>query len=548
MSDPTNGSARGPRFDPVPGPGALEAGAPGDESSGQDRISADHRVPADGSAPAEPPRRRSDRHRNHHHQHPWLRRGIFALSALLVVVLVLGVGAYLKLTGNINRVDISGALGDRPAQQATTDAKTNLPPLNIMVMGSDTRQGKGNGDSKTIVGARSDTNLVVHLSADRKSAIVVSIPRDSMTMAPRDCKDKHSTVRNGVMRQWNANFTLGGPACTIRTFEGLTNIFINHFVVIDFRGFRSMVDALGGVTVCTPVAIDDKDAHLVLPAGRSKINGTQALGYVRVRKTIGDGSDLGRIDRQQAFMSSVVQEATKSSLLLRPDKLFRFLDAATKSTTTDMGIGEMKDLAQSLRSIGVDQIRFVKLPTKTYVPDPNRVEWTPAAETIWTAMREDKPLPGTKQPSGTTSPTASPTTSEPLTVSPRDIQVRVSNDSGVPGLAKQAAGALSVQGFSVTSYVTGKGAPTHGVVVRYGPGMQAAARTVAAVFPGAQIRADELLGSTLELSMGLDSPNPVEVPNRLGTEPLPKPLVTATAGPSSTETIKARTANEDICS
>jgi LCP family protein required for cell wall assembly len=547
VSDPTNGSARGPRFDPVPGPGALGAGAPGDESSGDGRTSADHGA-ADGAAPTEPPRRRSDRHRNRHHRHPWLRRGIFALSALLVVVLVLGVGAYLKLTGNINRIDISGALGDRPAQQATTDAKTNLPPLNIMVIGSDTRQGKGNGDSRNIVGARSDTNLVVHLSADRKSAIVVSIPRDSMTMAPRDCKDKHSTVRNGVMRQWNANFTLGGPACTIRTFEGLTNIFINHFVVIDFRGFRSMVDALGGVTVCTPVAINDKDAHLVLRAGRSKINGTQALGYVRVRKTIGDGSDLGRIDRQQAFMSSVVQEATKSSLLLRPDKLFRFLDAATKSTTTDMGIGEMKDLAQSLRSIGVDQIRFVKLPTKTYAPDPNRVEWTSAAETIWTAMRQDKPLPGTKQPSGTTSPTASPTTTEPLTVGPGDIQVRVTNDSGVSGLAKQAGDALTVQGFHVTSLVNGSGAPTHGVVVRYGPGMEGAAKTVAAVFPGAQTRADELLGSTLELSMGLDSPNPVEVPNRLGTQPLPKPSVRATTGPSSTETIQARVANEDICS
>jgi LCP family protein required for cell wall assembly len=544
VSDPTDGSTRGPRFDPAWTPGAT-----GDDTAGH-AAGGDHDA-AGGDAPPDDHGRRSDRHKNRHHRHPWLRRTIFGVSALLVVVLVLGVGAYLKLTGNIHRIDISGALGDRPAQQATTDAKTNLPPLNIMVMGSDSRQGTKLGDQQTeygIYGARSDTNLVVHLSADRKSAMVVSIPRDSMTMAPRDCKNKKDTVQNGVIRQWNSNFTLGGPACTIRTFEGLTNIYINHFVVIDFRGFERMVDALGGVTVCTPEAINDKDSHLVLPAGRSKINGKQALGYVRVRKTIGDGSDLGRIDRQQAFMSSVIQEATKSSLLLRPDKLFRFLDAATKSTTTDMGIGEMKDLAQSLSSIGVDQIRFVKLPTKTYAPDPNRVEWTPAADTIWTAMREDKPLPGTKRPSGTTSATASPTRTEPLTVSPRDIQVRVTNDSGVSGLAKQSGDALTVQGFHVTSLVNGSGAPTHGVVVRYGPGMEAAAKTVAAVFPGAQIRADELLGSTLELSMGLDSPNPVEVPNRSGTQPLPKPSVTATAGPSSTETIKARVANEDICS
>ena len=249
-------------------------------------------------------------------------------------------------------------------------------------------------------------------------------------------------------------------------------------------------------------------------------------------------------------MSSVIQEATKSSLLLRPDKLFRFLDAATQAMTTDTGldVGEMKDIAQSLARIGTDQIRFVKLPTETYQPDPNRVQWTSAADTIWASMRDDKPLPGTKVLSGTTSATASPTSEPPLTVSPGDIHVRVTNDSGVAGLAKQAAGELTVQGFHVDTYLTGSGQPTKGVVVRYGPGMKEAARTVAAAYPGAQIRPDSLLGSTLELSMGLGSPKAVEVPNRLGTQPLPKESVTATPPSSSTETIKARTANQDICS
>ena len=555
MSEPTDGSAQD---EPVtaqhPGSDAAERSGTGSAASSSSSSSSSEADVTEDASPAGQSRSERRAGRQHKtHRHPWVRRGIFALSALLVVALVLGIGAYLKLSGNINRIDISGALGDRPAQQATTDKVTNLAPVNIMVMGSDSREGTNLGKQQKeygIVGARSDTNLVVHLSADRKSAVVVSIPRDSMTMAPRDCKNPKDTVDNGVVRQWNSNFTFGGPACTIRTFEGLTHVFIDHYVVIDFRGFQKMVDALGGVTVCTPVPIDDKDSHLVLPAGKSRVNGKQALGYVRVRKTVGDGSDLGRIDRQQAFLSSVIQQATQSSMLLRPDKLFRFLDAATKSTTTDMSIGEMKDMAQSVASIGTDQIRFVKLPTQAYPADPNRVEWTPAAETLWTAMREDKPLPGTKVPSGTTKPTASPTTSEPLTVSPGDIQVRVTNDSGVPGLAKQAAAALSVQGFKVATYLTGTGRPTHGVVVRYGPGMEDAARSVAAVYPGAQIREDQLLGSTIELSMGLDSPQAVEVPNRLGTTPLPQPSVTATApaGSTSTETIKARTANQDICS
>lgn len=530
MSEPTNGSA------------------PGDAVAGQSTG-----APADGTQSTEVPRRRSDRHTAKKHRHPWLRRVAFGVAGVLVVALVLGVAAYVKLNGNIQRLDISSALGDRPEQEATTDAKTNLAPVNIFVMGSDSREGTNLGKGQTeygMEGSRSDTNLIVHLSADRQSAIVVSIPRDSMTMAPRDCKNKNDKVENGVVRQWNQNFTLGGPACTIRTFEGLTGIFVDHFVVIDFRGFQHMVDALGGVTVCTPEPIDDKDSHLVLPAGKTKVNGKQALGYVRVRKTVGDGSDLGRIDRQQAFLSSVIQEATKSSLLLRPDRLFRFLNAATQAMTTDKGlnVGEMKDIAQSVQRIGTDQIRFVKIPTEAYAPDPNRVQWTSSADIIWKAIRKDQPLPGTKVPSGTTTATASPTTSEPaLTVSPDDIEVRISNDSGIAGLAKQSAAELQVQGFKVSSYVTGTGKVTEGVVVRYGPGQREAARTVAAAYPGAQLREDELLGSTIELSMGLDSPQAVEVPNRLGTEPLPKATVTATKSTGPSETIKARTAAQDIC-
>ena len=202
MSEPTNGSALGDD------PSNQSTGATGD---GTQSSRSSHR-------------RRSERHAGKTHRHPWLRRAAFGVSGLLVVALVLGIAAYVKLNGNIQRLDISSALGDRPQQEATTDAKTNLAPLNIFVMGSDSREATNLGKGQTeygMEGSRSDTNLIVHLSADRQSAIVVSIPRDSMTMAPRDCKNKADKVENGVIRQWNQNFTLGGPACTIRTFEGL---------------------------------------------------------------------------------------------------------------------------------------------------------------------------------------------------------------------------------------------------------------------------------------------------------------------------------------
>jgi len=543
--------------EPTPGSGPS---APGDGSASSPQGDPSETHPTESHAGAEagadepPLRRRSDRHKNH--KHPWLRRGGIAVAAALAVALVLSVVAYVKLTGNINRIDITDALGKRPDKQATTDVNTKLGPMNILVMGSDTRAGSGNdkyGSNNAeygIAGARSDTNLVVHLSADRKSAVVVSIPRDSMTKAPHSCSDKEWSPATGVTRQWNANFTQGGPACVIKTFEGLTGVFIDHFVVIDFRGFQQMVDALGGVTVCTPVPINDKDSKLKLPAGKTKVNGKQALGYVRVRKTVGDGSDIGRINRQQAFLSSVVQEATSSSLLLRPDKLFRFLDAATHSMTTDndFGVGNMRDVAQSVARIGMDQIRFVTVPIEAYPADKNRVQWAPAADLVWESLREDKPLPGQKPPPGTKTPTPTPTTSEPLTVAPNLIRVRVTNDSGAAGLARQAAGALEVQGFRIEGYVNGTGVPGKGTVVRYGKGMQEAARTVAAAFPGAKIRQDDQLGSTIEVSVGQGSKNVVEVPNRIGNKPIPSPTVTAPPVPTSTVTIKARTANQDICS
>ncbi|WP_106817739.1 LCP family protein [Janibacter massiliensis] len=337
-----------------------------------------------GSAtPTQRPRRR------------WARQLAWVVCIALVLSSAVGV-VYVRLASNIHRLDISALLGeDRPARAQG--------PLNVLVMGSDTRTGIGTtkfGTDTVEGGAHSDTNLLVHLSADRQRAVVVSIPRDSMTRAPRDCTDPRSRAQDGPVRQWNRNFTLGGPACTIRTLEAATGVFVDHFVVVDFRGFADMVDALGGVDVCTPVPIRDEDSALDLPAGRHHLDGEQALGYVRVRKTLGDGSDLGRIERQQAFLSSVAQEATSSRLLARPDRLYRFLDAATRSMTTDPGlsVGGMQDIAASLQDLGVENIELVTVPTRPYPRDPNRVEWAPAATGLWAAIREDRELPGTRAP------------------------------------------------------------------------------------------------------------------------------------------------------
>jgi LytR_cpsA_psr family/LytR cell envelope-related transcriptional attenuator len=322
---------------------------------------------------------------------------------------------------------------------------------------------------------------------------------------------------------------------------------------VNFLGFKSMVDALGSVQVCVNTPVNDSFSGLRLPAGRSRVTGDQALAFVRARHNVGnDASDLGRIARQQMFLSSMVQEATSSNLLLRPDKLFRFLDAATKSLTTDPALANLnalREVAQSVVGLKSSQVRFVTVPIEAYPPDHNRVQWTSAADALWKSIRDDAPLPGTKPAPGST-PTSAPTTPPPvLTVTPDKITVHVSNDSGVTGLAQQAADDLRLQGFSING-ISSSTNRKQGVTVAYSSAHLEDARTVAAAFPGAVLVQDDTVGSVIRVSLGPGSPNVVAVPNRLGTTPIPKHTLTAivTATPSPSVTIKTRTANTDICS
>lgn len=483
------------------------------------------------------------------HRHPLLRRGALVVASVLVLLMGVSVAAYVKLNGNITTKDLSPLLGERPKVVAKASQETDLKPLNILVLGSDTRD-LGTSEFGTTAGARADTTLIVHLAGDRKSAVVVSVPRDSMTHAPANCKNPKDKVANGPLRIWNANYSLGGAACVIRTVEGNTGIFIDHYVVVDFVGFQDMVDALGSVEVCVHTAVNDDKSHLKLPAGRSRVTGKEALAFVRVRHNIGkDASDLGRIDRQQAFLASMVQEATSSNLLLRPDKLFRFLDAATKSLTTDPELGNLnalRQVAQSVAGLKSSQVRFVTVPVEDYPPDHDRVQWTSAADALWKSIREDAPLPGTKPAPGS-KPTSPPTVPPVLTVTPDKITVRVVNESGVGGLAQQAADDLKLQGFNLNGVSTGSSVQ-EGVTVGYSAANVAQATTVAAAFPGAKLVLDATAGAVIRVRLGTGSPNVVLVANQVGTKTLPEhTLNAATATSSSSVTIKARTANTDVC-
>ena len=192
------------------------------------------------------------------------------------------------------------------------------------------------------------------------------------------------------------------------------------------------------------------------------------------------------------------------------------------------------------------QIRFVTVPIEAYPLDRNRVQWSPAAEPLCRSIDDDAPLPGTKRPPGST-PT--PTVVPVLTVTPDKITVQVSNGAGVAGLAKQAADDLAIQGFKVKASTTDV-SPGPGVTVRYSDANLEKARTVAAAFPGAVLVKDATAGDIIRVSLGAGSPNVVEVPNRIGSTPIPTHKLTATTGstPSPDVTIKARTADTDVCS
>lgn len=316
-------------------------------------------------------------------------RNIFIGFMFLVILLGgAGVYAYRHLEGNIGKAQVDNIIGkDRPKKVATA-------ALNVLVMGSDTRKGKGNNDVGGNTPGLSDTTILLHLSADRKSAYGISIPRDAMVQRPT-CKTKSGGMDPGGLTQFNAAFAIGGAACTIKTVESITNVRIDHYVIVDFNGFKQMVDALGGVQVCVPVAVNDTEGNIHLPAGTYNVTGQQALNYVRVRHNISPNGDIGRMKRQQVFIAAMIKKAVSAGTLANPIKLYNFLNAATQSLTTDPEFAHLKELAnlgRSLQNIGLDNVTFITAPWQPYAPDPNRVELAPSAEGLWTNVRNDQPL------------------------------------------------------------------------------------------------------------------------------------------------------------
>ncbi|WP_416959103.1 LCP family protein [Streptomyces sp. Agncl-13] len=328
---------------------------------------------------------------------PRRRRRVWRWVALSLVLLVLasgGVGYWLysDLNGNIKGVDLDKAIGDDRPEKLPTSGQ------NLLVLGSDSRSGAnaslGTGN---VSGARSDTALVIHVPEGRAKAVAVSIPRDTLVTRPECTAKDGSTLSSKKRVMFNSVYSLAGPACVVKTVEQMSGVRMDHFVEVDFAGFKGLVDAIGGVTVTVDQDIHDTSSGLDLTAGTHRLDGTRSLQFVRTRHGIGDGSDLGRIGLQQQFLIALLSEIKKQDLLGSPTKAYKIADNLTESLTTDSGLASLTKLAEFGRSMnGIDPstMETIMLPVRYDTQDPNRVVAAqPQAGQLWQALRKDQRIP-----------------------------------------------------------------------------------------------------------------------------------------------------------
>ncbi|MER6998627.1 LCP family protein [Streptomyces sp. NPDC000410] len=281
------------------------------------------------------------------------------------VVVGVGVGAYLiydRLNSNINSIDV----GDARSGRALADG-----PINILVLGNDVRTGEGNegyGNRDNVTG-HADTTFLFHVSEDRTNATALSIPRDLKVDIP-DCPTKQPDGSTKVIpgtrnTKFNESFGVQGrdPGCTMRTLKEVTGLSIDHFMMADFNGVKQLTTAIGGVEICLTKPIKDENSKLDLPEGKSRVQGEQALAFLRNRHGLGNESDLDRIGMQQQFVASMIRQMKKD--IGDADKMFDLADAMTKSLTVDTGIGtipKLTDLAKELDQIDIKNITLLTVP------------------------------------------------------------------------------------------------------------------------------------------------------------------------------------------
>ena len=456
------------------------------------------------------------------------RQHFLLVTALMSAVILVASGGLWAFSdyamSKIKRVDPFAGLHDRP-QRSVSGA------MNILIAGADRREGipRATLDRLNLgrdAGQRSDTMLLAHISDHQDRVVLVSLPRDSLVTIPRH-RNADGTWAPPQRNKLNAAYSIGGPKLSVATVEKATGVRIDHYVEVNFLGFINVVDALGGVNVCTPVPINDEKTGLRLGPGTHLLDGTTALGYVRARYSLGDGSDLGRIGRQQEFLASMMQRATSTGTLLNPVKLSRFMDAALSSVRADHGFSadDMRSLAVQLRDLSPSKISFITVPVADSgyeMPGVgSSVMWdTEQSGLLFERIKNDEPIVGrVKEKKG----------KPKLTVPPERIAVQVYNAAGTAGLGGRTTQDLQSVGFLVPSPAQNWPGPlgAEQTVVEYGPSRADSARTVQAAIPGAVLRQNPARGDDLAVVVGSNYTGAKEV--RVAAAPSGKRLQPKTA-------------------
>ncbi|MFJ9537303.1 LCP family protein [Streptomyces sp. NPDC101225] len=426
-------------------------------------------------------------HRRPRGRGPRRKHRVLRWSATTLAVLILGTAGagylyYRHLNANIQKGERSS--GDAKARQAEPNA-AGQRPLNILLIGSDSRNSDENvklGGSRDNRGnpPLGDVQMLIHLSADRKSAAMVSIPRDTRVDIPR-CTDPDTgrtyPATNDII---NTSLARGGAGCTLATWENLTGVYIDHWMTIDFAGVVRMADAIGGVDVCVrqnvwdhPTAAVPGGSGLKMTAGTRKIKGKQALQWLRTRHAW--GSDPMRARAQHMYLNSMLRTLRKQNVFTDTGRLTDLAEAATRSLKVSEEIGTVKklyDLGMQLKSVPSDRITSLTMPNVEDPKDANHLLPDGAgAAKVWQMLRDDVPFDGKGREAagkkGKQEATKAPS-------APDDrIGVLVQNATGsatlapVPGRAGAVAGELVRKGFARAAKDTTAGLREGRTVVRY---------------------------------------------------------------------------------
>jgi LCP family protein required for cell wall assembly len=485
------------------------------------------------------------------------------LSGMLVLVIggtVAYAGYwYYRIDHNIKGAPLHGAVV--PPEQVpsmsiftpTPDPATGTVPINILLIGTDARLP---GQDASLGGftdpsGRSDVEMLVHVSADRTNATVVSLPRDTMIPIPACVDAKGNQYAAQSIGMINSALA-AGPGCQVDTVEEFTHVKIDHFMMVDFAGVVALTNAVGGVPVCVTKAVHDPDSHLDLPAGTSVVQGDMALAFLRTREGFKDGSDLYRTQAQHQYLSALIRKMKAQATFDNPLQATHLMDIASKSLTVDdpiASVSKLLDLADTLKKVPTENITFLTLPTVAYAPDPNRVAPDTALDTqIFSLIAHDQSVTGpttaTSTSAGATpaapTPTPSATSSSLSPAAVKDAIV-VENGTSNNGRSHQLAATLQADGFKNATGVSYTGDVTTTQVFYSTPDKQPAAEAVAAalqlpatsVQPGGDGSAPIVVRVGADFANG-DVFNPA-TPSSTNLSPLPSDALSSAAGENAAD-------------